>query len=153
VGAYIGFEKCGTSVGLSRIVAFWLVQGDASGAVWNGVQLRATLWDGFVGSNVGFSCRQGQGFGVSSSLLREAAMEGERARARDLTLIAEALQAHGALHPDLNVEEATDVLLVLVSPQAHQMLRRDRRRSLARYRSTLLKALERALLREQEQRR
>ena len=85
--------------------------------------------------------------------LREAAMEGERARARDLTLIAEALQAHGALHPDLNVEEATDVLLVLVSPQAHQMLRRDRRRSLARYRSTLLKALERALLREQEQRR
>jgi len=39
---------------LSRAVAFWPVQGDASGAVWNGVQLRATLWDGFVGSNVGF---------------------------------------------------------------------------------------------------
>jgi hypothetical protein len=71
-------------------------------------------------------------------------MEGERARARDLTLIAEVLQAHGALHPDLNVEEATNVLLVLV---------RDRRRSLVRYRSTLLKALERALLREKEQRR
>jgi AcrR family transcriptional regulator len=80
--------------------------------------------------------------------LREAAMEGERARARDLSLIAKALQAHGALHPDLNVEEATDVLLVLVSPQAHQMLRRDRRRSIARYRSTVLKVLERALLHE-----
>jgi hypothetical protein len=75
-------------------------------------------------------------------------MEGERARARDLSLIAKALQAHGALHPDLNVEEATDVLLVLVSPQAHQMLRRDRRRSIARYRSTVLKVLERALLHE-----
>jgi AcrR family transcriptional regulator len=84
--------------------------------------------------------------------LREAAMEGERARARDLSLIVEALQAHGALHPDLNVEEATDVLLVLVSPQAHQMLRRDRRRSIARYRSTVLKVLERALLHELEQR-
>jgi AcrR family transcriptional regulator len=80
--------------------------------------------------------------------LREAAMEGERARARDLSLIAEALQAHGALHPDLSAEEATDVLLVLLSPQAHQMLRRDRRRSTVRYRSTVLKALERALLRK-----
>jgi len=38
--------------------------------------------------------------------------------------------------------------LVLISPQAHQMLRRDRGRSPARYRSTLLKALTGALLAE-----
>ena len=80
--------------------------------------------------------------------LREAAMHGERARAQDLSLIAEALQAHGALRPDLSAEEATDILLVLISPQAHQMLRRDRRRSMARYQSIILKALERALLHE-----
>jgi hypothetical protein len=67
-----------------------------------------------------------------------------------MALIAQALQAHGALHPDLSVDEATDILLILISPQAHQVLRRDRRRSLARYRSTVLKALERALLHEQE---
>jgi AcrR family transcriptional regulator len=80
--------------------------------------------------------------------LREAAMHGERARAQDLSLIAEALHAHGALRPDLSAEEATDILLVLISPQAHQMLRRDRRRSVARYQSIILKALERALLHE-----
>ena len=80
--------------------------------------------------------------------LREAVMQGERAFARDVALIAQALQAHGALHPDLSVEEATDILLLLVSPQAHQVLRRDRKRSVARYRSTVLKALERALLHE-----
>jgi len=80
--------------------------------------------------------------------LREAAMHGERARAQDLSLIAEALQAHGALRPDLSAEEATDILLVLISPQAHQMLRRDRRRSMARYQGIILKALERALLHE-----
>jgi hypothetical protein len=39
---------------LSRVVAFWLVQNAAPRVVCNGVQLRATLWDGFVGSNVGF---------------------------------------------------------------------------------------------------
>jgi len=77
--------------------------------------------------------------------LREAVMQGERAFARDMALIAQALQAHGALHPDLSVEEATDILLLLVSPQAHQVLRRDRKRSVARYRSTVLKALERSL--------
>ena len=80
--------------------------------------------------------------------LREAVMQGERAFARDMALIAQALHAHGALHPDLSVEEATDILLLLVSPQAHQVLRRDRKRSVARYRSTVLKALERALLHE-----
>jgi len=78
--------------------------------------------------------------------LREAAMHGERARAQDLSLIAEALHAHGALRPDLSAEEATDILLVLISPQAHQMLRRDRRRSMARYQSTVLEVLKRALL-------
>jgi hypothetical protein len=47
--------------------------------------------------------------------LREAVIQGERAVARDMALIAQALQAHGALHPDLSVEEATDILLLLVS--------------------------------------
>jgi len=80
--------------------------------------------------------------------LREAVMQGERAFARDMALIAQALDVHGALHPDLSVEEATDILLLLVSPLAHQVLRRDRKRSVARYRSTVLEALERALLHE-----
>jgi AcrR family transcriptional regulator len=80
--------------------------------------------------------------------LRQATIQGERARARDLALIAEALEARGALRSDLNVEEATDILFVVLSSQAHQMLRRDRRRSMARYRSTVLKVLERALLHE-----
>ena len=84
--------------------------------------------------------------------LREAVKQGERAFARDATLIARALQAHGALHPDLGVEEATDILILLVSAQAHQVLRRDRKRSVARYQSTVLKALERALLHEKETR-
>jgi AcrR family transcriptional regulator len=80
--------------------------------------------------------------------LREAVMQGERGFARDVALIAQALHAHGVLHPDLGVEEATDILLLLVSPLAHQVLRRDRKRGVARYRSTLLKALQRALLHE-----
>ena len=53
---------------MSRAVAFWPVQGDASGAVWNGVQLRATLWDGFVGSNVGFFADRNRAGAVGSSL-------------------------------------------------------------------------------------
>lgn len=65
-----------------------------------------------------------------------------------MALIAQALRDNGAHYPDLSVEEATDILLILVSPQAHQVLRTDRKRSLARYRSTVLKALERALLHE-----
>ena len=80
--------------------------------------------------------------------LREAVMHGERAFARDMALIAHALHGRGTLHPDLSVEEATDILVLLVSPQAHQVLRRDRRRSVDRYRSAVLKALERALLQE-----
>ncbi len=80
--------------------------------------------------------------------LREAVIQGDRAMARDLALIAQALHTHGALHPDLSVDQATDILLLLVSPPAHQVLRRDRKRSVARYRSTVLKALERALLHE-----
>jgi hypothetical protein len=63
-------------------------------------------------------------------------------------LIAQALKSHGVLRSDLSVDEATYILLVLISPQAHQMLRKDRGRSLARYRQTLLKALEGALLNE-----
>ena len=81
--------------------------------------------------------------------LRRRAMEGERARARDLSLIAEALFSHGALRPDLDVQQATDILLVWISPQTHQILRRDRRRSLASYQETLFVVLERALLPEQ----
>lgn len=80
--------------------------------------------------------------------LRRAAMEGERARARDLSLIAKALHSNGALRADLDVEQATDILLVWISPQTHQILRRDRKRSLARYQDTLLTVLERALLHE-----
>jgi AcrR family transcriptional regulator len=84
----------------------------------------------------------------TNEALRKSALEGERARALDLHLIAQALKSHGALRSDLSVDEATDILLVLISPQAHQMLRKDRGRSLARYRQTLLKALEGALLNE-----
>jgi len=51
--------------------------------------------------------------------LRKAAMEGERARARDLALIARALHSHGTLRPGLGVEEATDILLAWISPQTH----------------------------------
>lgn len=80
--------------------------------------------------------------------LRRAAMEGERARARDLSLIAKALHSNGALRADLDVEQATDILLVWISPQTHQILRRDRKRSLARYQDTLLTVLRRALLHE-----
>jgi AcrR family transcriptional regulator len=82
--------------------------------------------------------------------LRDAVVRAERGFARDMGLIALALKAHGALHPDLSVEEATDILLLLVSPQAHQVLRRDRKRSVARYRSIVQKALERALLHEEQ---
>lgn len=78
--------------------------------------------------------------------LREAVMRGGRAFAWDMALIAQALDTHGALRPDLSVEEATDILVLLVSPLAHQVLRRDRKRSVTRYRRTVLKALERALL-------
>jgi len=83
----------------------------------------------------------------SDEALREAVVHGERAFARDMTLVAQALKTHGALRPDLSVEAATDILVLLVSPLAHQVLRRDRKRSVARYRSTVLEALERALLR------
>jgi AcrR family transcriptional regulator len=80
--------------------------------------------------------------------LRDAFIDGERARARDLALIAEALHSRGALRHDLSVEDATDILLVLISPQAHQILRTFRRRSTARYRGTLLNVLGHALLHE-----
>ena len=53
----------------SRVVASWLVQNAVQGAVWNSVQLRATLWDGFVGSNVGLfraGCSGAGGLGWST---------------------------------------------------------------------------------------
>ncbi len=78
--------------------------------------------------------------------LREAARRGERARAQDLTLMVEALADHGALNPDLSVEQGTDILLALASPQVHQMLRRHRGRSVEEYRDTILKVLRRALI-------
>ena len=80
--------------------------------------------------------------------LREAVVQGERAFARDMALIAQALDVHGALHPDLSVEEATDILLLLVSPLAHQVLRRDRKRSVARYRSSSSRRSSAAFLHE-----
>jgi hypothetical protein len=39
---------------LSRAVAFWPVQTAVARVVRYGVRRSATLWDGFVGSNVGF---------------------------------------------------------------------------------------------------
>jgi hypothetical protein len=84
----------------------------------------------------------------SDEALRQGALEGERARAPDLILIAQAPKSHGALRADLSVDEAPDIPLVLISPQAHQMLRRYRGRSVERYRHTLLKALGGALLNE-----
>jgi AcrR family transcriptional regulator len=79
--------------------------------------------------------------------MRDAASQGEAARARDLRLVADALYGHGVLHEDLDPEQATDVLLSLLSPQVHQMLRRDTGRSLEQYRAFLLATLRRCLLR------
>lgn len=78
--------------------------------------------------------------------LRIAAQHSEQARTQDLRLIAEALHQHGVLHRDLDVDQATDILLALTSPHVHQIWRQDRKRSLEAYRSTLLKALRRTLL-------
>jgi AcrR family transcriptional regulator len=78
--------------------------------------------------------------------LREAARAGEGARARDLTLVIQSLADHGALRSGLSVEQATDVLLALASPQVHQMLRRDRGRTPEEYRTVILDSLERVLL-------
>ena len=49
------FNTVAARVRSSRTVAFWLVQTAVQRVVCNDVQLRATLRDGFVGSNVGFS--------------------------------------------------------------------------------------------------
>jgi AcrR family transcriptional regulator len=83
--------------------------------------------------------------GADAGLAR-AARRGEQARTRDLRLIAEALYEHGVLHHDLDVDEATDILLALTSPFVHQIWRRDRRRSIAAYRHTLRMSLQRSLL-------
>ena len=79
--------------------------------------------------------------------LREAAMQGERARAQDLGLVAKALAANGQLREGLAVDDATDILFSVLSPQTHQMFRVVRKRSAARYERTALEVLERALLR------
>jgi len=78
--------------------------------------------------------------------LRAAARGGEAARAQDLRMVAQALATHGALRPELSVDEATDILLALASPQVHQMLRRDRGRSLGEYKRVIRIALQSALL-------
>jgi hypothetical protein len=78
--------------------------------------------------------------------LRIAAQHGEQARTQDLQLIAEALHHHGVLHHDLDVDQATDILLALTSPHVHQIWRQDRKRSAEDYRHTLLKTLRRTLL-------
>jgi AcrR family transcriptional regulator len=78
--------------------------------------------------------------------LRQAAKAGEQARAVDFAAIVNALAAHGALRDDVRLEQATDVLLALVSPQVHQMLRHHRGRSPDEYRNLILDALERAIL-------
>jgi AcrR family transcriptional regulator len=78
--------------------------------------------------------------------LRIAAQQGEQARTQDLRLIAEALHQRGVLHRDLDVDQATDILLALASPHVHQIWRQDRKRSVEAYRSTLLTVLRRTLL-------
>jgi AcrR family transcriptional regulator len=78
--------------------------------------------------------------------LREAAKHGEHARAQDMGLIAGSLHAHGVLDAGVGPEWATDVLLAFLSPQVHQMLRRDRGRSLPEYQAFLLDSLRRALV-------
>jgi AcrR family transcriptional regulator len=78
--------------------------------------------------------------------LREAAKAGEQARAVDFAVIVNALAEHGALRDDFRLEQATDILLALVSPQVHQMLRHHRGRSPDQYRNLILDALQRAIL-------
>jgi AcrR family transcriptional regulator len=80
--------------------------------------------------------------------LREPTLQGERARAQDLGLVAKALEAHGQLRDDLTADEATDILFSVLSPQTHQMFRVIRKRSAARYERTAVELLKRALLHE-----
>jgi AcrR family transcriptional regulator len=78
--------------------------------------------------------------------LRQAAKAGDRARAADFTLIVNALANHGALRDDLPIEQATDILLALVSPQVHQLLRHQRARSPDEYRNLIQDVLQRVIL-------
>ena len=78
--------------------------------------------------------------------LRQAAKAGEEARAVDFAVVVNTLAEHGALRKDVGLEQATDILLALVSPQVHQMLRHHRGRSPDKYRNLILNALERAIL-------
>jgi AcrR family transcriptional regulator len=78
--------------------------------------------------------------------LREAAKVGEQARAVDFVVIVTALAEHGALRDHVSLEHATDILLALVSPQVHHMLRHHRGRSPDEYRNLILDALQRTIL-------
>ena len=78
--------------------------------------------------------------------LRQAAKAGEEARAVDFAVVVNALAEHGALRKDVGLEQATDMLLALVSPQVHQMLRHHRGRSPVEYRNLILDTLDRAIL-------
>jgi AcrR family transcriptional regulator len=78
--------------------------------------------------------------------VRRAAQAGEQARAKDFALVVDALAVHRALRQDLTVDQATDVILALVSPQVHQTLRHHRGRSATEYRDLMLDVLQRALI-------
>lgn len=78
--------------------------------------------------------------------MRRIADEGARATAANLGGLARALADHGALRPDVDVEHATDVLVMLSSPQVHDLLRHQRGWSAERYRAWLLETLAKALL-------
>jgi AcrR family transcriptional regulator len=78
--------------------------------------------------------------------LRDAAKAGDRARAADFTLIVNALADHGELRDGVPIEQATDLLLALMSPQVHQMLRHQRARSPDEYRNLMLDVLQRVIL-------
>ena len=78
--------------------------------------------------------------------LRQAAKAGEQARAVNFAVIVNALAEHGALRDDVKLEQATDILLALVSPQVHQVLRHHRGRSPVEYRNLILDALQRVIL-------
>jgi hypothetical protein len=78
--------------------------------------------------------------------MRRIAEEGARATAVNLGAFVRALADHGALRPGLDVQEATDILLVQTSPHVHHLLRRGRGWTVQRYREWLIDTLIRTLL-------
>lgn len=64
----------------------------------------------------------------------------------DQHTVAHALADTGALHDDLTVAEATDILFTLGSPHTHQLLRRQCGWTHENYRNWLLRTLRHALL-------